>query len=63
MTAALLVLASALRPLPELDPDLELVEAVKDGDGAKFRELYRRHVDGVYARLYRMQFAAERAAA
>jgi RNA polymerase sigma-70 factor, ECF subfamily len=54
MTVVLLALASALRPLPDLDPDLELVEAVKDGDGAKFRELYRRHVDGVYARLTRL---------
>jgi RNA polymerase sigma-70 factor, ECF subfamily len=54
MSAAMLVLASAFRPLPEPDPDLELVSAVKNGDGAKFRELYRRHVDGVYARLTRL---------
>jgi RNA polymerase sigma-70 factor, ECF subfamily len=46
---------SQAMPRPQSpDEDARLVEGARQGDAAMFRELYRRHVGKVYARLTRL---------
>jgi RNA polymerase sigma-70 factor (ECF subfamily) len=48
------LLAVPWRPSPAASGDAALLAAVRDGDVAKFRDLYRRHMDRVYAQLTRL---------
>ncbi len=53
--------ADVAHPVPTVDPDLELVDRWRDGDGEAFEQLVKRHERRVYSLLMRMLGSREEA--